>query len=154
MAAAEEVTASRESRATSFTETTDLEKQEVMRQPHGTKEDPTDIPVQPAKEGLGVSEKEAKASGPGDEDMEYPHGLKLVIILSALCLAVFLVALDNTIISTAIPKITDHFNSITDIGWYGSSYFLTATATQPTFGRIYTIFSVSRIVRAVDLAGN
>ena len=56
--------------------------------------------------------------------------------------AVFLVALDQTIISTAIPKITDDFNSITDIGWYGSAYLLTATAFQPTYGKIYTIFSI------------
>lgn len=39
-----------------------------------------------------------------EEDIEYPHGLKLAVILGALCLAVFLVALDQTIISTAIPK--------------------------------------------------
>ena len=36
---------------------------------------------------------------------EYPSGLKLTIIMIGLCLAVFLVALDNTIITTAIPKI-------------------------------------------------
>jgi len=89
-------------------------------------------------------DKEAKAKAEIDnEHIQYPHGIKLVIILAALCLAVFLVALDQTIISTAIPRITDHFNSIQDIGWYGSSYLLTATALQPTFGRIYTIFSVS-----------
>ncbi|KAM0144798.1 hypothetical protein ACHAP3_000831 [Botrytis cinerea] len=69
------------------------------------------------------------------EEAVYPHGLKLVVILAALCLAVFLVALDQTIIATAIPKITDQFNSIQDIGWYGSAYLLTTTALQPTFGR-------------------
>jgi hypothetical protein len=42
----------------------------------------------------------------------------------------------------AIPRITDHFNSIGDIGWYGSAYFLTSTALQPTFGRVYKVFSV------------
>ena len=121
-----------------------MEKQEAMQVPGDTKQGSTDVAVKPAKENHGVSEKEeAKAGGPEDEEIEYPHGLKLAIILSALCLSVFLVALDNTIISTAIPKITDRFNSITDIGWYGSAYLLTATATQPTFGRIYTIFSVS-----------
>jgi hypothetical protein len=78
-----------------------------------------------------------------DEDVQYPTGARVVLILAALCAAVFLVALDQTIISTAIPKITDDFNSIGDIGWYGSAYLLTATALQPTFGRIYTIFSVS-----------
>ncbi|EDN90933.1 hypothetical protein SS1G_00333 [Sclerotinia sclerotiorum 1980 UF-70] len=67
------------------------------------------------------------------EEAVYPHGLKLVIILAALCIAVFLVALDQTIIATAIPKITDQFNSIQDIGWYGSAYLLTTTALQPTF---------------------
>jgi hypothetical protein len=80
---------------------------------------------------------------PSDEEPEYPHGLKLALLLFSLCLACFLVALDQTIIATAIPKITDHFKSVQDIGWYGSAYFLTATALQPTFGRIYTIFSVS-----------
>lgn len=56
----------------------------------------------------------------GDETLVYPQGLKLAIIIAALCLAVFLVALDQTIISTAIPKITDSFNSVNDIGWYVS----------------------------------
>jgi hypothetical protein len=51
---------------------------------------------------------------------EYPTGLKLVLIITALSLAVFLVALDQTIIATAIPRITDRFNSVNDIGWYGS----------------------------------
>ena len=27
---------------------------------------------------------------------------------------------DNTIIATAIPKITDHFKALDDVGWYGS----------------------------------
>jgi hypothetical protein len=43
-----------------------------------------------------------------------------MVIIVALCLAVFLVALDQTIIATAIPRITDHFHSVQDIGWYGS----------------------------------
>ena len=31
---------------------------------------------------------------------------------------------DNTIIATAIPKITDHFKALDDVGWYaaGKSY--------------------------------
>jgi len=74
---------------------------------------------------------------------DYLTGLKLVTLIIALCLVVFLVALDQTIIATAIPKITDRFNSISDIGWYGSAYFLTSTSLQPTFGRVYKVFNVS-----------
>jgi hypothetical protein len=84
-----------------------------------------------------------KNEGEAEEDTsDYPTGFKLVTLIIALCLAVFLVALDQTIIATAIPKITDHFNSIADIGWYGSAYFLTSTSLQPSFGRIYKVFNV------------
>ncbi|KIW11817.1 hypothetical protein PV08_09090 [Exophiala spinifera] len=79
----------------------------------------------------------------GAEDTtNYPRGFKLITLIIALCLAVFLVALDQTIIATAIPKITDRFNSVNDIGWYGSAYFLTSTALQPSFGRIYKFFQI------------
>jgi hypothetical protein len=54
------------------------------------------------------------------DEIVYPTGLRLVAIIIALCLAVLLVALDQTIIATAIPRITDRFNSVSDIGWYGS----------------------------------
>lgn len=58
-----------------------------------------------------------------EDGVEYPTGMKLAFISLALCLSVFLIALDNTIIATAIPKITDHFNSLADVGWYGSGWF-------------------------------
>ncbi len=48
---------------------------------------------------------------------EYPHGFKLGILLVSIYLSVFLVALDRTIIATALPQITDHFNSFADVGW-------------------------------------
>lgn len=38
----------------------------------------------------------------------------------AICLSIFLVALDSTIIATAIPQITNQFSSLNDVGWYGS----------------------------------
>ncbi|CAK5276777.1 unnamed protein product [Mycena citricolor] len=73
---------------------------------------------------------------------EHPEGLKLALITLALCLAIFLVALDNTIIATAIPKITDDFNSLADVGWYGSAYLLTTAATQLLFGKFYTFLPI------------
>jgi hypothetical protein len=49
---------------------------------------------------------------------------------------------DRLIISTAIPRITDEFNSAGDIGWYGTAYLLTNCAFQLVFGKLYTFFSV------------
>lgn len=48
---------------------------------------------------------------------EYPKAWKSFVIVTALCLAVFLVALDQTIVAVAVPKITDHFHSLDDVGW-------------------------------------
>ncbi|KAH6645459.1 major facilitator superfamily domain-containing protein [Truncatella angustata] len=59
----------------------------------------------------------------------------------AMYIAVFCVALDNTIISTAIPKISSEFHSLSDVGWYGSAFFLTQCAFQLLFGKLYSIFS-------------
>ncbi|KAJ6603604.1 putative efflux pump antibiotic resistance protein [Mycena vulgaris] len=72
----------------------------------------------------------------------FPHGIKLALLTLALCLSVFLVALDNTIIATAIPKITDQFKSLDDVGWYGSAYLLTTAATQLLFGKFYTFLPI------------
>ncbi|KAH8881291.1 MFS general substrate transporter [Thozetella sp. PMI_491] len=77
-----------------------------------------------------------------EDGTEYPKGMKLFLISLALCLAVFLMALDNSIIATAIPKITDEFHSLGDVGWYGSAYLLTTAALQLLFGRFYTFFSI------------
>ncbi|KAJ5674172.1 major facilitator superfamily domain-containing protein [Penicillium macrosclerotiorum] len=93
----------------------------------------TDVESPPEKDVKAVTET---------TEPEYPPLTRAIVVIFALYLAVFLVALDQTIISVAIPKITDQFKSISDIAWYGSAYFLTSTALQPSYGRIYKIFSV------------
>ncbi|KAL2017192.1 hypothetical protein VTK56DRAFT_2512 [Thermocarpiscus australiensis] len=77
-----------------------------------------------------------------EDGAEYPTGLTLGLIVLALCLSVFTMSLDNSIIATAIPKITDQFQSLPDVGWYGSAYLLTTAALQLLFGRFYTFFSI------------
>ncbi|EME79884.1 uncharacterized protein MYCFIDRAFT_155743 [Pseudocercospora fijiensis CIRAD86] len=91
----------------------------------------------------GIEGSEADVDANAQEDQtEFPRGLKLAAITTALCLSVFCMALDNTIIATAIPKITDQFQAIGDVGWYGSSYLLTTCAFQLFFGKLYTFFSL------------
>ncbi|KAH6880097.1 major facilitator superfamily domain-containing protein [Thelonectria olida] len=73
---------------------------------------------------------------------EYPTGFKFGITLFALFISLFCVALDSTIIATAIPRITDHFHALQDVGWYGSSYLLTKCAFQLPFGKTFRFFSL------------
>lgn len=50
-----------------------------------------------------------------NDDDGYPSSLKLVSVVIALVLAVFLASLDMNIIATAIPRITDQFHSLDDV---------------------------------------
>lgn len=47
-----------------------------------------------------------------NESQKYPSARALFVIIPALLLAIFLMALDRTIIATAIPRITDEFHSL------------------------------------------
>ncbi|KAK7968787.1 hypothetical protein PG988_007860 [Apiospora saccharicola] len=44
------------------------------------------------------------------------------------------------VISTAIPRITDEFRSLADVGWYAGVYQFGIAAPQPLVGKIYTHF--------------
>ncbi|GAM36832.1 hypothetical protein TCE0_018f06239 [Talaromyces pinophilus] len=70
-------------------------------------------------------------------DAEYPQGISLVLIVAAVVLAIFLISLDQTILGTAIPKITDQFGGLDKVSWYGSAYFMTFGGFQPALGKIY-----------------
>ncbi|GKZ24625.1 hypothetical protein AbraIFM66951_012029 [Aspergillus brasiliensis] len=87
--------------------------------------------------------------------VEYPRGFRLFVLVASLMLGMFLVALDNTIVGTAIPKITDEFQDLTKVSWYGSAYFMTfggrlswsiyrvradGPGFQSTWGKLYKYF--------------
>lgn len=75
--------------------------------------------------GSGIVDSNAKPESEKKEDVieeaaggdttDYPHGLKLALIIASLCLAIFLVALDQTIIAPALGAITSQYQSVKDI---------------------------------------
>ncbi|KIW12121.1 hypothetical protein PV08_09395 [Exophiala spinifera] len=71
---------------------------------------------------------------------DYPSAFPLAMIVVALACSIFLVALDMTIVATAIPRITDQFHSLDQVGWYGSAFFLTIGSFQATWGKLYKYF--------------
>ncbi|KAL2674108.1 hypothetical protein Neosp_012554 [[Neocosmospora] mangrovei] len=85
------------------------------------------------------------------EEPTYPSGLRLGLLITSVFVAMFLVSLDRLIITTAIPQITDDFNAVTDIGWYGSAYLLTLCAFQLLFGKIYSFLSIKKTLLSVIL---
>ncbi len=54
--------------------------------------------------------------------------------------SLFLVALDQTIISTALGKIVEQFNAYDSLSWIVTAYLLTTTITVPIAGKLSDIF--------------
>lgn len=76
----------------------------------------------------------------GTQPFEYQKGLPLAATLFSLAIGTFLMALDTTIITVAVPEITTHFNALDQVGWVGSAYLITLTAFQPISGSVYKTF--------------
>ena len=95
-------------------------------------------------EEKGVTEKggspDAAAPATLDDEIVYPTGARLAAIIVALVLSIFLVSLDLTIVGTAIPRITDEFQGLDKVAWYGAAFFMTVAAFQSTWGKALKYF--------------
>ncbi|KJZ72348.1 hypothetical protein HIM_08274 [Hirsutella minnesotensis 3608] len=85
---------------------------------------------------------EAKNSEAMEVRAAYITGPKLWLVVASLSLIGFLMLLDMSIIVTAIPSITSDFQSLDDVGWYGTAYLLASCTLQPSAGKLYTQFSL------------
>ncbi|EIN09916.1 transporter [Punctularia strigosozonata HHB-11173 SS5] len=73
------------------------------------------------------------------EDPYILTGRRLYILFFALLLSVFLVALDQTIIGTALPRIVSHFNALDQVTWVASAYFLTDAGFMLSAGQLLAV---------------
>lgn len=64
---------------------------------------------------------------------------KIIVMLSVMA-AMLLVALDQTIISTALSNIVAQFNAYDSITWIVTAYLLTNTITVPIAGKLSDLF--------------
>ena len=74
---------------------------------------PTEKPSLEKEAGVPAERKDGPEEF--DETINYLKGMKLVLLIAALCLAIFLVALDQTIIAPALGAITAEYRSVKDI---------------------------------------
>ncbi len=63
-----------------------------------------------------------------------------VIILIGLMLGMFLAALDQTIVATALPRIASELQGIEHLSWVISAYLLTSTAATPIYGKLSDLY--------------
>jgi EmrB/QacA subfamily drug resistance transporter len=73
-------------------------------------------------------------------------------ILMSLLLTMFLAALDQTIVATALPTIGRQFHDVTSLSWVITAYLLASTAVAPVFGTLSDIYGRrAMIVTALSL---
>jgi EmrB/QacA subfamily drug resistance transporter len=61
---------------------------------------------------------------------------QILIIFSGLMLGMFLAALDQTIVGTALPTIVNSFHGLNHISWVVTAYLLTSTISTPLYGKL------------------
>ena len=74
---------------------------------------------------------------------QYPSGFRLVTLLVGLVLSILLVALDSAILATAIPRITEEFGTVKDVGWYSSAYSISNAAFITSWGKGVCFFALA-----------
>lgn len=82
------------------------------------------------------------------------HNLALrskVIIMLSVMASLFLVALDQTIIATALGKIVEEFNAFSSLSWIVTAYLLTTTITVPIAGKMSDLFG-RRVILLIGVA--
>jgi EmrB/QacA subfamily drug resistance transporter len=73
-------------------------------------------------------------------------------ILMSLLLTMFLAALDQTIVATALPTIGRQFGDVSNLSWVITAYLLASTAVAPVFGTLSDIYGRrAMIITALSL---
>ena len=65
--------------------------------------------------------------------------------LIGILLALFLGALDQTIVSTALPKIVEDLQGVSRYAWVATSYLLASTVLVPIYGKLADMYSRKNI---------
>lgn len=93
---------------------------------------PTSVPdvVQPSSQHLPR----------GDEGPSYLNHREIIQVMIGLMAGVFLAALDQSIVGTALPRIVSDLGGLEHLSWVVTAYLLTSTASTPLWGKISDLY--------------
>src|SRR3954454_15635114 len=70
---------------------------------------------------------------------------QIVLILVALMSGMFLAALDQTIVATAIRTIADDLNGLSIQAWATTAYLITSTISTPIYGKLGDLYGRKKL---------
>ena len=96
-------------------------------------------------------------AAPTEHEFSPEEHRRILVILSALMLGMFLAALDQTIVSTALPTIAGDLHDLNHFGWVVTAYLLASTVSTPLWGKLGDLFgrkSFFQLAIVIFLAGS
>jgi EmrB/QacA subfamily drug resistance transporter len=85
------------------------------------------------------------------QDDQRLTGAALRTVFAALMLGMFLAALDQTIVSTALPTIVGDLGGLNHLSWVVTSYLLASTVSTPVYGKLGDMFGRKPVFLAAIL---
>ena len=65
---------------------------------------------------------------------------EILLVFSALMLGMFLAALDQTIVATALPTMVGELGGLEHLSWVITAYLLTSTTSVPLYGKLSDLY--------------
>ena len=89
---------------------------------------------------------DAPAQAGGVVPTQFTHR-QILVILSGLMTGMLLAALDQTIVSTALPTIVGDLGGLQHLSWVVTAYLLASTASTPLYGKISDLYGRKPVFR-------
>ena len=103
----------------------------------------------PAQADVGADDVAGAAAAPAHDHSRSAAPLDhatVRAIVAGIMLAMFLSALEQTIVAPALPAIGKSLGNVDDLSWVVTAYLLAATATTPLFGKLSDIYGRRKIL--------
>ena len=101
------------------------------------------IDTAPKGDAEGIDQEDPAVTGAPEVDAPTGGGpvvalshRQIMIVFSGLMLGMFLAALDQTIVGTALPTIVNSLHGLNHMSWVVTAYLLTSTISTPLYGKL------------------
>lgn len=103
------------------------------------------LPTQTFQVDNSLSDGSLSGGVTAEDETKYPTGIRFWLIILCNALVLVFIGIDSSIVSTAVPSITDEFHTVADVGWYSSAFRLCACSFAFMFGKMYKLFPLRPI---------
>ncbi len=90
------------------------------------------------------SQSNSAAVASQSENQERSHA-EIMVVMGALMLTLLLSALDQTIVSTALPQIAVDLHGLNKLSWVATAYLLASAIVTPIYGKLGDMFGRKKI---------